>query len=119
MCLSNRAGLLLTGETGGAFCPPWLPLFMACAWGSDPHTSHSASSMVKLGPILHVIVQSTLGRQQGQKTESGGQSKKRKKENHLIANRAGHYLFPYLGQGEGKGWLEKKKEGGQEYDAIN
>lgn len=107
MCLSNRAGLLLVGETRGAFRPPWLTLFLACKWGSDPHTSHNANSMVKLGPILHIIVQSTLRRQQGQKTER----KKRKKENHLIANRTGHYLFHYLRQGEGEG--VDREEGGR------
>ena len=111
MCLSNRAGLLLVGETRGAFRPPWLTLFLACKWGSDPHTSHNANSMVKLGPILHIIVQSTLRRQQGQKTERGGQRKKRKKENHLIANRTGHYLFHYLRQGEGAG--VDREEGGR------
>lgn len=111
MCLSNRAGLLLVGETRGAFRPPWLTLFLACKWGSDPHTSHNANSMVKLGPILHIIVQSTLRRQQGQKTERGGQRKKRKKENHLIANRTGHYLFHYLRQGEGEG--VDREEGGR------
>ena len=111
MCLSNRAGLLLTAETRGTFCPPRLLLFMVCPWGSDPHTSHNASSIVKLGPILHVIVQSSLGRQQGQNTERGGQRKK-KKENHLIANRAGHYLFIYLCQGEGEG-VVGEEEGGR------
>jgi len=79
VCLSNRAGLLLTAETRGTFCPPRLPLFMVCPWGSDPHTSHNASSIVKLGPILHVIVQSSLGRQQGQNTERGGQREKKKR----------------------------------------
>ena len=112
MCLRNRAGLLLAAETRGTFCPPRLPLFMVCPWGSDPHTSSNASSIVKLGPILHIIVQSSLGRQQGQNTERGGQrGKKRKKENHLIANRAGHYLFIYLGQEEGEGVVGE--EGGR------
>lgn len=34
---------------------------MSCDWDSELYTSHIANSMVKLGPILHVIVQSNCG----------------------------------------------------------
>lgn len=112
MCLRNRAGLLLTGETRGAFRPRGFPPFMAWGWGSDPHTSHTANSMAKLGPILHVIVQSALGGSRVKRQDRVGvRGWKKKKENHLIANRTGHFLFSILAKGWGKGWLNKEEEG--------
>ena len=65
-------------------------------------------------------MQSSLGRQQGQNTERGGQ-RERKKKNHLIANRAGHYLFIYLCQGEGEGVVgeeEGRSENGKSDEIL-
>lgn len=60
-CLRSRAGLLGAGDTRGAPRAPWLPLFAAGRWGSEPHTSHTATSMAKLSAVVHVIVQSGCG----------------------------------------------------------